>query len=196
MIIGICGDIGAGKDTVADCLCNRYGFRRLAWATKLKEVCWAVYGPLGAERRHFFGTQADKDEPIPGILGPDRRPTTGRKILEGVGTEGFRGVCPETWVLYVMAVCVDPNPDENWVVSDVRFPNEFRAIKARGGEVWEIRKTGGPKALSIGSAHPSNQAWRLVQKDRVLTARHGDLKGLCQLVNEALCDSEGRSRFR
>ncbi len=196
MIIGIAGEIGAGKDTVADILCNHYGYRRLAWADKLKEVCWSVYGPLGAERRHFFGTQADKDEPIPGILGPDGMPTTGRKILEGVGTEGFRGVCPDTWVLYGTAVHVDPNPEQDWVVADVRFPNEFRTIRGRKGEVWEIRKTGGPEPDSKDSAHSSNQAWRDEKKDRVLSARHGDLKGLHELVSHALWESERRRGLR
>ena len=196
MIIGICGEIGAGKDTVADMLCHHYGYRRLAWADKLKEICLSVYAPMGAERRHFFGTQADKDDPIPGLLGPSGLPTTGRKILETVGTEGFRGACPNTWVLYGIAVYVDPNPEQDWVVADVRFPNEFHAIRSRKGEIWEVRKTGGEPADSQDSQHESNLAWRLEAVDRTLSARHGDLRGLHVLVSANLYDSERRRGLR
>ena len=196
MIIGICGEIGAGKDTVADMLCNHYGYRRLAWADKLKEVCWSVYGPLGAERRHFFGTQADKDEPIPGILDHYKLPVTGRSILEKVGTEGFRFACPDTWVLYGISVHVDPNPEQDWVVADVRFPNEFKAIRSRKGEIWEVRKTGGEPAASQDSQHSSNLAWRAEKMDRSLSARHGHLKDLHELVSASLYDSERRRGLR
>ena len=43
MIIGICGLIGAGKDTIADYLVNVHGFRRESFAGTLKDAVAAVF---------------------------------------------------------------------------------------------------------------------------------------------------------
>ena len=61
VLIGICGDIGSGKDTVANHLTSAHGFRRVGLADRLKFVCAHV---LSVDDRHFFGTQAEKAEPI------------------------------------------------------------------------------------------------------------------------------------
>ena len=44
MIIGICGFIGSGKDTVADYLVNLHHFRRESFANTLKDAVSAVFG--------------------------------------------------------------------------------------------------------------------------------------------------------
>ena len=44
MIIGVCGLIGAGKDTIADYLVNIHQFRRESFANTLKDAVSAVFG--------------------------------------------------------------------------------------------------------------------------------------------------------
>ena len=44
MIIGVCGLIGAGKDTIADYLVNIHEFRRDSFAATLKDAVAAVFG--------------------------------------------------------------------------------------------------------------------------------------------------------
>jgi broad-specificity NMP kinase len=44
MIIGICGLIGSGKDTVADILVQENNFKKLSFADKLKDGVSAVFG--------------------------------------------------------------------------------------------------------------------------------------------------------
>jgi cytidylate kinase len=44
MIIGICGFIGSGKDTIADYLANVRQFRRISFAGTLKDAVSAVFG--------------------------------------------------------------------------------------------------------------------------------------------------------
>jgi cytidylate kinase len=44
MIIGVCGLIGAGKDTIADYLVNVHGFRRDSFAASLKDAVAAIFG--------------------------------------------------------------------------------------------------------------------------------------------------------
>jgi len=38
MIIGVCGFIGSGKDTIADYLTNFHGYRRESFANSLKDA--------------------------------------------------------------------------------------------------------------------------------------------------------------
>ena len=44
MIIGICGFIGSGKDTIADYLVNFHEFKRESFASSLKDAVSAVFG--------------------------------------------------------------------------------------------------------------------------------------------------------
>ena len=44
MIIGICGFIGSGKDTIADYLVNLHHFRRESFANSLKDAVSHVFG--------------------------------------------------------------------------------------------------------------------------------------------------------
>ena len=44
MIIGICGFIGSGKDTIADYLVNVQHFRRMSFAATLKDAVSSVFG--------------------------------------------------------------------------------------------------------------------------------------------------------
>ena len=44
MIIGICGFIGSGKDTIADYLVNLHGFRRESFANSLKDAVAQIFG--------------------------------------------------------------------------------------------------------------------------------------------------------
>ena len=44
MIIGVCGFIGCGKDTVADYLVNFHEYRRESFADSLKDSVAAVFG--------------------------------------------------------------------------------------------------------------------------------------------------------
>lgn len=181
-VIGLCGDIGAGKDTVALHLAQQHGYFQLGWAYKLKQVCLDVYGPLGAERRHFFGTQADKAEPIPGITDCRGFACTGRSIMEHLGTEGFRAVDPATWVKYT-SVCMHRNPDRHYVIPDVRFQNEFDAIRMRHGVVWSVVCVGGPLETQRRTGHQSDEEWRSIPPDDIVVAKYGDLVGLKQGVD-------------
>lgn len=168
-IIGLCGEVGSGKDSAADGLAP-LGYRRLGFADALKEVCTAVYVPLGAAWRHFNGTQEDKAEPIAALGG-----ITGRRILEVVGTEGYRAAYQDTWVALAL---VRARAHGLAVIPDVRFPNEFQAIRDAGGVVWRVVRVGGPQAPGTASRHASNEAWREEAVDAILVARHGDLGAL------------------
>ena len=43
MIIGLSGNIGSGKDTIANYLVDKYNFRKVSFASKLKDIVSILY---------------------------------------------------------------------------------------------------------------------------------------------------------
>jgi hypothetical protein len=178
-IVGLCGAIGAGKDSVADVLARDLGYKELAFATALKEAVATMFPWV--PRCHFFGTQEEKAQTL--FQGTQR--WTGRKLLEYFGTDCGRAILQDIWVRAAMEQ-IDRRPDKLWVVSDVRFPNEAQAIRDRGGIIWEVVKTGG---VTEHTGHVSDMAWKEIRKDAYVVARAGDMEGLRRATLAAVSHS-------
>lgn len=173
-LIGLCGSIGAGKDTAGAHLFNRYDYLTRSFAAPLKEAARLIFG---LEARHVYGTQADKAEMLPNGLTP-------RTILERLGTDVARGIYENVWVDAAMRdVDMELGRGNRIVFTDVRFPNEAAAIWARGGQLWEIFRRGN---LNAETGHESDIAWRALHKDRVISAESGDVEGLAREIDRAL----------
>lgn len=199
-IVGVCGDIGSGKDLgVAAHLIECHGFRHHAFATELKTWAFDLLEPLGVEKRHIFGTQEDKNEPLT-MLSPNwRNPLeclsvdlfeprywTGRALLEYLGTEVGRRIHPDVWVKRLeKRILQIPDHLRLIVIPDVRFPNEFDAIHAMGGQVWRTfidvdHMYGCAAALDDRDAcecgaiestgHESDMVWRHLPFDKKILA--------------------------
>ncbi len=178
MLYGIIGPIGHGKTSVAKHLVNKHRFITGSFAGKLKEVAAEIYVPLGAEHRHFFGTQEDKAEPI-AALG-----TTGRRILEVLGTEGARGAYPDTWVRYALEVTYATECKwDRLVFDDVRFPNEAKAIRRAGGEIIRVTASGKPIPPP---KHESDTYWRDMLAEHSIRVGVGEMDKLYAAVDGLL----------
>jgi hypothetical protein len=152
-IIGICGFIGCGKNTVGKLLVDEYGFQKISYADRLKDTVSTMFG---WDRDMLEGvtpeSRAWREIPDPfwtAELGYDVTP---RLVLQRVGTDCMRkGFDDQTWVLMVKKAILD-NPAVNFVVPDVRFYNERDLIKKLDGEVWRVRRGPDPdwtqKAIS------------------------------------------------
>lgn len=170
MIIGVCGLIGAGKDTIADYLVNIHQFRRESFANTLKDAVSAVFGwdreLLEGRTRHSRAWREQVDPWWTDRLGiPDLTP---RWVLQYWGTEVVRrGFHDDTWIASLENRLRKTTDDV--VISDCRFPNEIDAIKRAGGSV--IRVVRGPEpewyplAESV-NAGPTNITWSL-SKDQL-----------------------------
>ena len=165
MIIGICGFIGTGKDTVADYLVNLHHFRRESFASTLKD---AVAHVFGWDRTMLEGRtkQAREWREIPDAWWSDRlgKPITPRYVLQQWGTEVLRkGFHDDIWIASLENKL--RNSQDDIVISDCRFPNEIRAIKSAGGRV--IRVTRGPEpdwydaAVAYNRGPVRNSRWSL-----------------------------------
>lgn len=156
LVIGFVGFIGSGKDTAADYLCNVHGFRRDSFANTLKD---AVSNVFNWDRTLLEGKtpEARKWREQVDQWWADRLNIphlTPRWILQHWGTEVLRmGFHDDIWIASLenrLRKSVD-----NIVISDVRFPNEMKAIKNAGGMVIRIKR--GPEPEWYQAAVDSNQ---------------------------------------
>jgi hypothetical protein len=96
-----------------------------------------------------------------------------------MGTEVMRdNLHPEIWALatemrilgmeemFVKSVGRKPN----FVISDVRFPNEFAMIRRNGGKIWHVQRGTLPDWFGKDdpSIHESERAWNNEQMDATI----------------------------
>lgn len=134
MIVGISGRINSGKDTVG----RMWGWEIRKFADFLKQRIALTWGllPHDLEDRKF------KDELSP--LG-----ITWRKLMQLEG-EKMREIDPEYWVKalfehYYAGETLAYNggfrletKEMDWCITDLRYPNEAKAVKDRGGILIKV----------------------------------------------------------
>ena len=168
MIIGICGFIGSGKDTIADYLVNLHHFRRESFANSLKDAVAHVFGwdrtLLEGRTKHSREWREKRDDWWSERLGMEITP---RFILQQWGTEVCRrGFHDDIWIASLENKL--RNTTDDVVITDCRFPNEIRAIRAAGGRV--IRVVRGPEpewydaAISYNQGPEKNTSWAFSRK--------------------------------
>jgi hypothetical protein len=177
MIIGICGLIGSGKDSVADILVQEKNFKKISFADKLKDGVATVFGwdrsMLEGKTSNSRNWREEKDDFWSAELGKDISP---RLVLQLFGTECMRqGFYDGVWVSLVKKHIID-NPKQNFVIPDVRFPNEANMIKSIHGEVWRMRRGPDPVwfrmyqdlGIEPTEVHESEWAWANTNFNKIL----------------------------
>lgn len=169
MIIGICGFIGSGKDTIADYLVNSHEFRRESFANTLKDAVSAVFGwdrtLLEGRTKEAREWREQKDEWWSNRLGKDITP---RWVLQYWGTE----VCRKSFHDDIWIASLENkirNSKDHVVISDCRFPNEIKAIKSAGGVVIRVVRGAEPEwyqdAANVNEGR-GNMSW-MISKERL-----------------------------
>lgn len=170
MIIGFVGLIGAGKDTAADYLVNFHGFRRDSFANTLKD---AISNIFGWDRTLLEGRTAEarawREQVDPWWAERLGMPNlTPRWILQYWGTEVCRnGFHDDIWIASLENKI--RKTKDNIVISDVRFPNEIKAIKNAGGMVVRVKRGQDPDWFQYAEAFnngPNHIGWAL-SKDKL-----------------------------
>jgi len=177
MIIGLCGFIGSGKDTVADFLVNN-NFQKESFADTLKDTVSSIFS-WDRELLEGHSLEAREWREQIDTWWADRldMPTlTPRWVLQYVGTDVFRNnFHNDIWVASLEKKLFD-NQDKNIVISDCRFPNEVSAIQKAGGKVAWVKRGELPDWTDIAidacnghsfaieemhnlGVHPSEWAW-------------------------------------
>jgi hypothetical protein len=152
-IFGLSGYARSGKDEAAKILVEEFGFTRVAFADKLREVLYALNPIVDVDAARMrktlyyvqdvidsYGWNGYKESPF----GPEIR-----RLLQRLGTEAGRETLWDS--IWVDAALTGYDEDAKLVVTDCRFPNEAQAIVDLGGKIWRIRRTGVGPANSHAS---------------------------------------------
>lgn len=153
MIIGLVGFIGAGKGSVADLLVDRHGYHKESFANSVKDAVSVIFGwdrkLLEGDTKESRAWREQPDEWWSKTLGKEFSP---RLALQLMGTEAGRDVFhKDLWVHTVLRRC---KPENNYVIADVRFPNEIAAIQKAGGKIVRVRR--GPQPEWFDTALETN----------------------------------------
>jgi hypothetical protein len=128
MILGLTGLAQSGKDTAARYLMQYYGFERRAFADKLKEFCYLI-NPELREAVDAVGWESAKRIPIY------------RRFLQDTGHNARVMFGTDFWIDQVLEKR-DEGYQENIVVTDMRYPNEFERVNWLGGWTVRIKRPG------------------------------------------------------
>lgn len=166
MIVGFVGLIGAGKDTAADFLVNTHGFRRDSFASTLKDAVSAVFGwdrvLLEGRTKEAREWREEVDVWWAARLGiPNLTP---RWVLQYWGTDVLRNAFhDDIWIASLENKM--RKTTDNIVISDVRFPNEIKAIHNAGGIVIRVKRGDDPAwfqaAEDFNKGPVGNAKWSL-----------------------------------
>jgi len=121
--IAFSGKMQVGKTTSADYLVRRYGFAKLSFAGKLKEIA-----------HDLFPEQFENGE----------KP---RKLLQDLGIK-MREIDEDVWARYVIRKVESLPKESNIAIDDLRFLNEYEAVKNAGFFVVRIVRDVPPSPFS------------------------------------------------
>jgi hypothetical protein len=180
-IIGLTGYAQHGKDSAASTIVEEFGYERLAFADTLKSMALTLnpYIPdtsggitrLEGVVNYHGGWEGAKV--IPEV----------RRFLQVLGTEAVRGHLGDD--IWVNALAIKMQPAGDYVISDVRFPNEAQMVHDLGGQVVRIvrvNESGSTFDNGLGTDHPSEQYVAELPVDATLVA--SDLGGLAHSVRQ------------
>lgn len=150
MIIGLVGFAGSGKGTVGDILVDRYDYSKLSFADAVKDATSAIFGwprnLLEGDTDASRKFREEKDDFWSARFGYDVTP---RHMLQLMGTEAGREVFhTDLWVHTVerrIKYKQEWEFETNFVIPDVRFPNEIEAIRKMGGFVVRVKRGDEPE---------------------------------------------------
>lgn len=211
MIIGLTGNIGSGKDTVADELVRQFGFIKMAFADSVRsDLCEMFRTP-----ESYFSDRSLKEQQIGRLslsnctdkefvdfalakLGGSTyaqldQPRSPRWLMRTYGTDYRRAQNPNYWVNRLNEKLQSLPPGPSVVVSDVRFNNEAEMIRQAGftqRELWQIIRPNNPHFSK--SLHPSDAGLSHIEFSRTII-NSGTVKQLLRKVHRSLSISEKSS---
>lgn len=149
MIISLTGNMGVGKDTMADYMALKYGFVKISMADPFKRIAKEIYE---FSDEQLWGPSSERNKDDTRYHRADGTYLTARIVTQLLGSELSRLAYPETWIVYMQRIVEKiqagyfysekegayevPGKKSEYsgiIVSSCRFRNEIEAIKNMGG---------------------------------------------------------------
>lgn len=155
MVIGFAGRMRSGKTELAK-ICQKNGYEKLYFALPLKQLCADILDisidELNRAKNENIPIEITIDKDVCEILSeetniPIETTTeicdgkylhTVRDMLQFIGTDYIRKYNSDWHVNRIRDMIED---NVNYVIDDVRFPNEKRMIEELGGDCWFVTRT-------------------------------------------------------
>jgi len=170
MIIGLTGYAQSGKDTVASILVENYGYQRVAFADPIRDLLYAT-NPMLKEGYRVKG--------LVDVYGWDRVKVDypeARRLLQDLGVGARKTFGDMFWVKQALR---QVNPEGNYVITDVRYPNEAKAIREySSSQIWRVRRLG----IDPVNSHESESAMDGEKVDQIFV-NNGTIDELNSLIN-------------
>lgn len=150
-LIGLVGAKRSGKDTFAGLLAEEHGFRRLAFADRLKAVAYAS-DPLIPDPATGLLASLGQIVRLSSWETAKETPEV-RRFLQNLGVAVRKHLGESAWIDPVIAEALtlrldgygslgEYAPGTPVVITDVRFPNEVDAIRNSGGVIVKVVRPG------------------------------------------------------
>lgn len=155
MIIGFAGRCRSGKTVLSE-VCEKYGYQRLSFALPLKQLCADILDisidELNRAKNENIPIELTIGKDVCEILSEKTNIPIGttteicdgkylhtvRDMLQFIGT-GYIRKYNKDWHVNKIREMIDENT--NYVIDDVRFPNEKKMIEDLGGDCWFVTRT-------------------------------------------------------
>ena len=155
-IISITGNMGVGKDTMADYVVSKYGFVKVSMADPFKRIAKEVYEFTDEQ---LWGPSQARNKDDTRYPRPDGTYITARIVTQLLGSELSRLAYPETWIVYMKRVIKKieagyfysekqgayeiPGKKSEYkgiVVNSCRFRNEIEGLKETGAVAVRLKR--------------------------------------------------------
>lgn len=146
-IIGLYGPSRAGKDSVAEILVDDFGYEQRAQAEAIRKILLGLDPVIsdnnGTYRtmQHLFQAHNENWDEVKAASSE----SVDYMIRLGQTCRDVLGI--DVWLNTAFPPI---GSNVKVVISDIRQPNEYEAVKARGGEVWKIIRPGVEKRAMDG----------------------------------------------
>jgi hypothetical protein len=170
MIIGLCGYAQSGKDSVAEILVNNYGYTRVAFADPIRELLYEMNPTVKDGGYRLQGVVDGYGWDVAKTAFPEVR-----ALLQNLGVGARKVFGEHFWVHQALR---QVHWEGNFVITDVRYPNEAKEIREYDdAQIWRIKRTG----IEPVNTHASETAMDGEKVDQIFL-NNGTLEDLAVLI--------------